>query len=650
MINVSGWNDGSQEWLAAELLKTRALADFPELRVSDRQHVTIFPSVKTPWHTDVKDVDLYVLADFRTSPLTFESYEGTLHRCWSLSFSIEVKSHTPPSVWIEGNDVWVRYSNGVKRATEQAFKQPFAIHSYYERKGFDKKSIPFVRDFVWLTQVEIAQFSDSKSTELPPQLLFADTTFKELLRKTLALSPAPTNDLGPLSRQFNFGAAIAAFSRQLVPTKLARDRVEEITKSRYRHRSLERLGSAQIAFNGYGGAGKTAILLRTAKELYEQGRRSLILTYHTALTSDLYRQLAVMRLRTNAFGESVRVETLHSFFRRWLIDLQEVDDAEINDRWFDDNYIQILSLVNDKLRRGEITAGELSTIKNDKPTRYAYDYLMVDEAQDWNDEERDFLYRAYAPDHFVLAIGHRQLVRTNVACNWIPPTGVRVENTQLRKCLRLKPNLSSFVTNVARAFGDNDFVIRSDDALRGGEVHLVLNPLSNQADFILNLVNENNVCATQNVDHLFCVPATQISESNGQRHSFLGDAFRSRGLAVYDAVDRGTRLGTPASVDDMRIVQYDSCRGLEGWIVFLDSIDDFFEAKANAARAELQDRGVDNFLLDQLASARALEWLLIPLTRAIDTLVISIRNPQSSFSKQFIEAAKTQPDSVFVHA
>lgn len=41
-------------------------------------------------------------------------------------------------------------------------------------------------------------------------------------------------------------------------------------------------------------------------------------------------------------------------------------------------------------------------------------------------------------------------------------------------------------------------------------------------------------------------------------------------------------------------------------------------------------------------------WLMIPLTRAIDTLVITLRDYDSTISKQILKIANEHPDYIIV--
>lgn len=643
MIKLSGHDDGSDEWRAARVLRDKILGEYPAIAENARQRVYIFPSVQTPFCSDCKNVDLYMLAKFE-DPLFFNTLENEVARCYSLSATFEVKAHAPPAVWLEGDNVWVQYDGGPSPATAQAYRQPFAIKKYFQRKKLDP---PYIDDFVFLSQCTADEFGHPYY-ELPLELILSDTSFSRILAQSL-MRKEGAQDLRHFGRAFDFDAAAESLSRILVPSKLARDRIEAITTSRYKHRALAKLGTAQVSLAGYGGAGKTAIMLRASKDLYERGFRTLVLTYHTALTSDLYRQLQVMGLRQTAFGHSVNVDTLHSFFRRWLVDLQEVDAQDIDDRWFEDSYYRALRTANTKISQGHITQAELTFIREQSPASYDYSYVMIDEAQDWHDEERDFLYNICSPDRLLISLGHRQLIRSDHPCNWTPPPPHTNETAHLKKCLRLKPNLAAFVNAIASKCGDRHFRIESDSQLTGGEVHIAVGSIANRMQLVKQLLSSNSALGVENVDNLFCVTQDQVYSDGGLRQSQLGVALREAGYSVYDAVDRELRMGIPSSQDDLRILQYDSCRGLEGWVVGLDLLDSFFEIKRTQALTTLRTTSTLEFLAEGLAAARALEWLLIPLTRAVDTLLIGIANPSSPLGSIVMSAADDLKDFVRVH-
>ena len=77
------------------------------------------------------------------------------------------------------------------------------------------------------------------------------------------------------------------------------------------------------------------------------------------------------------------------------------------------------------------------------------------------------------------------------------------------------------------------------------------------------------------------------------------------------------------------IVQYDSCRGLEGWAVLNLSIDDFFDYKVASWEGLPHREGAAEAENTLLARRFATRWLMIPCSRAIDTLVLNVRSRTS---------------------
>jgi hypothetical protein len=90
------------------------------------------------------------------------------------------------------------------------------------------------------------------------------------------------------------------------------------------------------------------------------------------------------------------------------------------------------------------------------------------------------------------------------------------------------------------------------------------------------------------------------------------------------------------------VVRYESSRGLEGWTVVCLDIDAFY-ARQLATRG---DRVADMFERPEEAARRqAVRWCLIPLTRAIDTLVLQV-TPGTELDTILCELASTNADFV----
>lgn len=130
----------------------------------------------------------------------------------------------------------------------------------------------------------------------------------------------------------------------------------------------------------------------------------------------------------------------------------------------------------------------------------------------------------------------------------------------------------------------------------------------------------------------------------------MSTVLSSWGQETWDGVDPGSRLDFARSSEQARIVQYASCRGLEGWSVVLDGFDDFLEHTAERKRIEGSTKDeIEGFVdLETAAIREAWRWGMIALTRPIDTLVIQLSNPTSKYGRQILDVAQSFGDFVEV--
>ena len=92
-------------------------------------------------------------------------------------------------------------------------------------------------------------------------------------------------------------------------------------------------------------------------------------------------------------------------------------------------------------------------------------------------------------------------------------------------------------------------------------------------------------------------------------------------------------------------MQYESCRGLEGWTVINLDFDKFIDYKIQTFTEE----NTNELALESLEERRnrfVYLWALIPMTRAIDTLVITLKNKDAYISKVMRELYEENPDFI----
>ncbi len=107
-----------------------------------------------------------------------------------------------------------------------------------------------------------------------------------------------------------------------------------------------------------------------------------------------------------------------------------------------------------------------------------------------------------------------------------------------------------------------------------------------------------------------------------------------------------SNLQVPTS-NETRLIYYESCRGLEAWSVVCFSFDDFFKNKLNdsdAGRFLIDDKEKSNLMQDLFNVSNedrkkmyAATWILMAMTRTIDTLYIQISDKNSEFGKVVTE-------------
>ncbi len=99
----------------------------------------------------------------------------------------------------------------------------------------------------------------------------------------------------------------------------------------------------------------------------------------------------------------------------------------------------------------------------------------------------------------------------------------------------------------------------------------------------------------------------------------------SWGLTVWDGTSKDVRDTFPTTSQEHRVVRYESCRGLEGWTVVCIGLDRFYDHCQKNKKAGQSDNLFDT--PESFARRQASAWTLIPLTRAIDHLVIQLDGP-----------------------
>lgn len=121
--------------------------------------------------------------------------------------------------------------------------------------------------------------------------------------------------------------------------------------------------------------------------------------------------------------------------------------------------------------------------------------------------------------------------------------------------------------------------------------------------------------------------------------------FENAGISVWDGTSSINRENYPIYSDEIRVLQYDSARGLEGWTVVCCEFDKFLEEK----ESEYREGASESLMLESPEERKKrylYNWAMIPLTRAIDTLIVSLSEGNSNIGVILKEIAEECPDIV----
>lgn len=621
----------ANELPVAERLRELVAAAWPDVAESKREHVDILAGVRTG-----VDCDLLAIVDLER-PRAFAPQRrrggamGPSGEVQHAVIAIEVKQLDVRDFDRIGNQLFARYGGapaGKRSATDQARDAAHGVKAFLAQQVAYP---PYVYALAWLTALD-----DAALAGIDPATLGESATWPAMLDACAQQNSAILRPMPPdLAR--TLGGLRARLLNRRVETRRDVARVDSLSRQGAApdvDRLFEVAGSKQIQIVGRGGSGKTTTLALLAVRLAEAGERVLILTFHRTLRSDIAHLVDSVARRSNVPGERILVETAMGFLLSALTAL-DVETPMLPDG-SDVDWNRLDAALDET--RGMLVGGpddpngDAAKLRAEFPARFAWDHVVVDEAQDWHDQERDFLRALYGPRRLVLSDGLDQLVRRRVACNWVE--GIAKEERfrlPLDTSLRMLRNVALFAGAVARAIGFETWHIAPHEALPGGRVIIIAGDLVDAA-FLRAISASAHEDRADVADCLVCVPPKSKALGDEPRLALLR-AAEEAGIPVWDGTLPENRDALDFDAGALRIVRYDSCRGLEGWIAVALDLDELVAQKIHYPNAHPGDPQTD-------AEQAALRWMLIPLTRGVQTLVITLRDPHSRTAEILREATR----------
>ena len=559
--------------------------------------------------------------------------------------NIEIKSQPADLIQLEGTEYLVKYKYKPRPSSisSQCREAKYSLVNHLQEQLSLKAHIC---DIIWLDNLSDDQLAckrSQKDNALPNVFTFR-TFIDTLLRQSNVYIKNGEYHLNT----FNDGKGriedvINLFTKVRVPKGLTKQKFELLSQQSTEIDDISKsVGEKLTILSGRAGTGKTMQLLQLAFKLANSNDsiRCLILTYNNALVSDIKHLIDYTPMPTKVNGHTVSIKTVHSFFHNLFEEFGVLTD-KLSPHL--PNYNELYNTYHEELHNkleDLCKWHNVQAIKDLPGPPIDWDYIFIDEAQDFSNLEKINLFKLYSPARMVIADGVDQFVRNEIRQEW--ERGL----TQIEKPLtmtlerRQKLSLVRFINAFARRV-NLDWNVTENEDLTGGIIRIIS---SFKYKEYKNLREncEHNGC--ENYDILILQPPTQVAyDDDGNRYFAKADDYINKArIPIFDGIDTRKRNTYPTK-DQCRIFQYDSCRGLEGWCVVCADFDDLISYKYNTYKSGDHDLGFDP---EMNRKRYTYLWSLIPLTRAVDTLIITLKDPNSEIGVILKEIAEKHSDYV----
>jgi len=603
-----------------------------------------------------RDVDILVIYDSsRKGAIHVPALRGG-HKIRVLSFivAIELKCHSGGNFRIsEAGNLEVRYKEKWESPINQNNNQILAIRAFTQL--FPQLAhgghYPWIDGVIWLPNASPDQID---ALHVPHNLMGSNATLERLIQRISGNEARfPKNRRNNQTQTWDLMSSDDNTVHKNLTNIICAYRSGTELDKRKMDALLEGVDDAAgagglLIYSGYGGSGKTFGLLRAAIRAYQHDKdRVLLLTFNRMLVYELRRVLSQAGVKSiNAGGPRVQVESITAWIQR-LAHQFGILPA-------DKNVIGLgageFATLCDQL------ANRIHGISDGQPCPEAsklldFDLACIDEAQDVPLHEKKVIEAAFAKKRIQVADGIDQIVRIGGhAVSWRRNREDNNEVVRLDRCYRLKRNLVQFANGMAGKLGmPGTWRLRQESQALGGNVIICLGRTRHSLKRMLQrhmAANNEQQIQIELGDMLICVSAHLLHGGDNRDTNAIARDLDELGIPYWNGTSPDVLNLPPMESSKVRLVSLDQCRGLEGWKVALVGLDRFYErkfqeAENEAARERAGAAHDDAAQMDVGVMARisAAQWIMMILTRPIDTLIIHVEDEHSPFARTLLDVA-----------
>ena len=532
-VKVFGADKESDEYLAALKLKQIILDSIPPAAIGE---IVLFSSA-TLFGQTVKDVDLLMIGEIvRGYSVISEinTSEGTLKTnviVKSFCTTIEIKRHDISGIFMNGTDIYVKYGRNNHCVTVQSNKQKNSAMEFFRRTQLYS---PYVTNIIWFTQAtpsDIRGLLTNNGKVMPSNVLGSEFTFHNLMQLLfLQKPPFKSGEVYKFDSGYNSGSlnsiknALSLFSKTKEQMgELTRRRIEQVTNNNFKGNVLIDTNGKVSIYRGRAGTGKTVGLIQTAIRLVDDEQaRVLMLTFNKALVSDIRRLFALAELPDMFEEKCLHITTLHAYFYRLANDV--LYNGKMPSSKFLENYDSILKELLFFMQDDESISLIKETCLSD--ANLDWDYVLIDEAQDWNSAEQDIVLKLFDNGRIIIADGGQQFVRRINHCDW---SAVRERNNiKLKYCLRQKENLIGFINSYTQKLQILGSKVLSKNNMPGGKV--IITSYANLFNIRTSELHRLSAAGNIAYDMLYLVPHALVKKQSGECQFAFKTQFEQNGI------------------------------------------------------------------------------------------------------------------------
>ena len=582
-----------------ETANAKVLAELFNNNLTDIEgKIWIIPSIDLHESTGRHDIDILVLGYLKDYYLDIGDYNDIEIR--SFCSTLELKSHNAEGIEQNGTRLYVKYDDSSDDVTKQSEDQKNLLRSFLSRNLPDSGlSSPFITNLIWLTGVDNDDFNNYFSLQ-NSNILTCDVTvnsfFEAIGRQFKLRDQGFINAFkGYTERQIEMMANLFCAKSNGSDTMSLR-KLNALQQQNNVVLDIDRLTDPIIVLSGHAGTGKTIMLLQAAEYLIRKGKKCLFVTYNKALISDIKHTLSFL---PGNHLSALTFQTMHGFIIQFLAKAGLWNKQKDISQDFQSAVTSFIRIMHTK----EYTID--------------YDYVFVDEAQDWEKQMADVIIYICRKAHIVIADGVDQFMSSSEHADWGLPT-----YPKLKVCLRQRRNLTLFIKQFAAKLGVY-WDVDPNQKLNGGKV-LITNKFNDTV--YRKILNDTKTHFCKEYDIMFLAPRSLSKDG----YFSLNEKYKNLGIHVFDGIVQEKRSMVYAKENsdnhECRVYTYESCRGLEAWTTICLRFNEIFSLPHSHDYHDIIYSPARNYML-------AL-WTLIPLTRAVDTIVIAFNKIANATPEQ----------------